>query len=91
MIPKAYKHGYSGSCTPKNSYATQGTFSVGIFQWIPKASGKGLKKSTVKFRIKGNVVDAEKVYCKAKELCESLNRGITPVVMLKQKSLTIRR
>ena len=50
--PKAYKHGYAGSCAPGQSQAFMNTtFSVGIFQWLPKSSGEGLKKSAVKFRI----------------------------------------
>ncbi len=48
------------------------TFSVGVFQWLPKANG-GLKKSTT-IRVNGYVADAEAVYGKADELCERLNR-----------------
>lgn len=49
------------------------TFSVGVFQWLPKASGKGLKKSKT-IRIKGFVAESKRVYEKAAQLCEKLNR-----------------
>jgi hypothetical protein len=48
------------------------TFSVGVFQWIPKASGKGLKKSKT-IRVKGYVADPESAYGRAAELCKTLN------------------
>lgn len=94
-MKKAYKHDYSGSCVPGSvnisytksgkHYTGQHTFSVGIFQWLPKSSGKGLKKSAVKFRIKGNVNDAEKVYKKAKECCKMMDDGL----IFKTKSMTV--
>ena len=49
------------------------TFSVGVFQWLPKASGRGLKKST-SIRVKGYAADYKSVHDKAQELCKRLNR-----------------
>lgn len=49
------------------------TFSVGVFQWVPKASGNGHKKSK-SIRIKGFVAESERVYQKAKELIDKLNQ-----------------
>ncbi|MCM8543427.1 MAG: hypothetical protein NE328_24370 [Lentisphaeraceae bacterium] len=49
------------------------TFSIGIFQWLPKASGKGLKKSKT-IRVKGYVIEAQKAYKKADEVCQRLNK-----------------
>jgi len=71
---KAYKHDYSGKCAPAVSntegiYRGQETFSVGIFQWRPKASGKGLKKSVVKYRVRGRCSDAAEVYKHAECMC----------------------
>ena len=82
----AYKHDFSGSYAPCNgAVRSSNTFSVGIFQWIPKASGKDLKKSAVKFRIKGNVSEADKIYKKAKEICKMIDeRGVMPAT----KSMT---
>ena len=84
-MKKAYKHDYSGSCVPGKHYTGQQTFSVGIFQWLPKSSGKGLKKSAVKFRIKGNVNNAENVYKRAKEFCKIMDEGFVP----EKKSITV--
>lgn len=85
-MKKAYSHDYSGNCGPGQSQALMNVmFSVGIFQWLPKSSGKGLKKSAVKFRIKGNVNDAEKVYSQAKIICDKMNNGFIP----KKKSMTV--
>ena len=47
-------------------------FSVGIYQWLPKASGDGLKKSKT-VRVKGYVSEPERVYQRAKALCHKLN------------------
>ncbi len=74
---EAYKHGYNGSyCPPeKCEYLHNKTFSVGCFQWLPKAGGKGLKKSAVIVRVKGRVSCPESVYAKAAEICTKLNGG----------------
>lgn len=83
---KAYKHGYSGSCAPGRSQAFMNAmFSVGIFQWLPKASGKGLKKSAVKFRIKGSSNNPQKVYSQARIICDKMNNGFVP----EKKSMTV--
>jgi hypothetical protein len=79
---KAYKHDFAGSCAPGPSGASQFCaqvgFSVGIFQWVPTANGKGIKKSAVIVRIQGYVRDAEKVYAKAREVCARLDSGWVP-------------
>jgi len=49
------------------------TFSVGVFQWLPKASGRGVKKSP-SIRVKGYAVEYKLVHHKAQELCKRLNR-----------------
>jgi hypothetical protein len=48
------------------------TFSVGVYQWLPKAAGKGLKKSNT-LRVHGYTADAESVYELASQLCRRLN------------------
>ena len=86
-MKEAYSHDYAGSCAPgKNTIsAWNTTFSVGIFQWLPKSSRKGLKKSAVKFRVKGNTNEAEKVYSQAKIICDKMNNGFIP----EKKSMVI--
>lgn len=49
------------------------TFSVGVYQWLPQSSGKGVKKSRT-IRVKGYVADPERVFKKAAELCRRLNK-----------------
>lgn len=52
---QAYRHDYIGACAPGRSIllAGQGSISVGIFQRVPKASSKGLKRTAVKLRVTG--------------------------------------
>ena len=73
MIKKTKEHGkhdYSGMCTPEKwIHPSAETFSVGVFQWVWNANGTRLKKSPVKYRVKGKVSDAQKVYDRAKEIC----------------------
>ena len=70
------RHDFFGSCSPgRDIYPGQTTFSVGIFKWIAKASGVGLKKSAVIHRVKGSVSYPEKVYGKADEICDMLDKG----------------
>jgi hypothetical protein len=55
-------------------FETYQSFSVGIFQWLPKASGKGLKKSKAMARVLGYTAEPDRVYEKADDLCGRLNR-----------------
>ena len=73
MNKEVYEWSYDGACAPGNSYASHITFSVGIFQWIPKKK-TGLKRSKVICRIKGYTSKPEEVYEKANRLIELLNR-----------------
>lgn len=79
MAMEAGKHGFDGDCAPgaagvlKNS--VQETFSVGIFEWVPKSSGKGCKRGAVKVRVKGPFGDPEKVYAKARTIAGELDAG----------------
>jgi hypothetical protein len=87
--PEAGKHDYDGGYKPENSLPfgeTCKTFSVGIFRWLPKVNGKGLKRSAVIFRVKGPVSMEEKVYETAESLCENFDSGVIPA----QKSCTVK-
>ena len=45
---------FDGCCAPNSPCAfSNTTFSIGIFQWIPKSDGKGIKRGKVVKRIKG--------------------------------------
>lgn len=71
------KHEYSGYCRPINGISQDNfqTFSVGIYELIPKSSGKGFKKSAVKVRVRGNVSDEKRVYEMAQNICKMLDHG----------------
>lgn len=67
-------HGYSGACAP-GAHPMGETFSYGIFQWIPKASGKGHKRSTVKVRVSGRCENADAVRRRTEEIVAALDAG----------------
>ena len=78
--PQEHKHDFirlifhpigNGEWAPTLGGAYQGieTFSVGIFQWVPRISGKGLKRSKVKYRVRGKHDNYEKVYARARQVC----------------------
>ncbi len=52
--PKPYEWDFDGACAPSPRQKwTPATFSLGIFQWLPKRSGKGLKRGPVQKRVRG--------------------------------------
>jgi len=70
----AFTWDYWGECDPAHSELTHynpTTFSVGVFQWLPKSNGKGVKRGKVVKRITGYVDDPQEVYDKAREFIES--------------------
>ena len=72
--PVAWMYDWDGACAPGGAASgAYHTFSVGIFQWQPKAGGKGLKRSRVLTRIRGLIVKPEEVYHEAQEICDKLN------------------
>ena len=66
------KHAYNGACAGNKNMAT---FSVGIFEWLRKWDGKGLKRSAVKYRIRGPQSKADEIYARAKEVCGMFDKG----------------
>lgn len=74
--PKPYQWDFDGSCAPReNVHSTSWkTFSLGIFQWIPKSSGKGLKRGKVVRRVKGYCDVADEAYAKAQGIVDGLNK-----------------
>lgn len=70
---------YSGSCAPDVSRFHSHTFSVGVFQWVSKSRGNGLKKTAVVKRFKGYSSNPNEVYTKAQEYCDKLNSRSTPL------------
>lgn len=74
--PRAGEHGYDGACAPgRSGYAPFGGFSVGIFEWLRKSRGKGLKRGKTKIRVRGMCSNPQRVYDLAEEWCQRLDRG----------------
>lgn len=67
---------FSGSCEPGKHYCGgMETFSVGVFEVLPKVDGKGTKHGKVQVRVKGPISNPEAVYAKAREVVEQLTAG----------------
>ncbi len=76
MNKELNKHDYDGQCTPgSGNSAAYNSFSVGIFKWVAKSGGNGLKRTKAIVRVKGSVSAPQNVYEKAKEICEQLDNG----------------
>jgi hypothetical protein len=73
--PKAFQWDFAGACAPDQPQhsSTWLTFSVGVFQWLPKAGGKGLKRGKVVQRIKGYVSNPQECYDRAQRIVDGLN------------------
>jgi hypothetical protein len=71
------KHAFDGACAPREgaNISGQGTFSLGIFEWIPTANKKGVKRSAVKVRVKGWVSSSGMVYAAARRIVKRLDEG----------------
>ena len=71
--PRAWQWAWDGACRPGRTVFPNHTFSVGIFQWLPKSGGKGVKRGKVVQRIRGPGSRAEEIYAKAQARCDVLN------------------
>jgi len=76
--PKVWRWDFDGQCAPGKLWSGGLTFSVGIFQWIPKRGGRGLrgeiKHGPVVQRVKGSTSNPNEVFNKAREIVEDMNR-----------------
>ena len=67
---------YDGYCAPHNTSSDAfETFTLGVFQWLPKASRKGLKRGKVVERIKGTRHNPSLAYDKAERRIAELNQA----------------
>lgn len=74
-MPMVGRHGWVGKVDPCLKASVFDSFSVGVFEWLPKVSGRGLKRSKVKVRVVGPVLFPERVYEKAYEVMSLLDVG----------------
>ena len=67
---------FDGACAPQKAHAGHWeTFSLGIFQWIPKANGKGLKRGKVFRRVRGRTDSPDEAFALARLIVAELNGG----------------
>jgi hypothetical protein len=74
--PAPYVWDFDGAWAPGGSAPRGDTFSIGVFQWVPKKGG-GVKRSKVQARFVGNPCNPHLVYQKAREEVE--RRALTPI------------
>lgn len=70
---QAFEWDFDGSCAPGRTNYQYITFSLGCFQWVPRASLKGLKRGPVAKRIRGYSSHPEEAYARAKAYCDEMN------------------
>jgi hypothetical protein len=49
------------------------SFSLGIFQWVPKKGGRGVKRGKVIRRVKGRTANPDEAFEKARQIVAGLN------------------
>lgn len=72
--PYAGMWDFDGACAPcegSEGRSLQETFTLGVFQWVPMASGKRLKRGKVVYRVKGTCDGngIREAHDKAREFC----------------------
>lgn len=88
--PVPFQFSYDGSCAPvAGAVHASGTFSYGVFQWLPKSiASMGVKKSRAFVRIRGHVYDQYEVEKITKEICRWLNSlGIAKQISIPTKTV----
>lgn len=63
---RPYEWDFDGGCAPHRARGNYSTFTLGVFQWLPKAGGKGLKRGPVAKRFGGYSSDPAPVYARAR-------------------------
>ena len=74
--PRPYQWDFYGKNAPSEDSTNRlywHTFSLGIFQWVPRASGNGLRRGQVVRRVVGKRSDPKPVYDAARAVCDELN------------------
>lgn len=74
--PTPGTHGWSAACDPDRPGGCPfDTFSVGVFEWLPKASGAGVKRGPVKVRVKALSSARDAAYRIAERTAHELDAG----------------
>jgi hypothetical protein len=72
------KHGMISSCDPNGPPRPFNTFSIGFFPFVPKKSGKGMKRGRVIYRLSGPCDQRARMFARAEEIVQTLNSGWNP-------------
>lgn len=74
VTPELGKYDFDGECAPHRGPSGHWTtFTLGIFEWEAKASGKGLKRGKILVRVKGQTANPGPAYEEARDRCRTLN------------------
>ena len=69
-------HGFRGSCAPNEGETRfYSSFSLGVFEWVPKKTSPGYKIGKSKVRVAGQCYNSAAVYAKAREIVALLDAG----------------
>ena len=72
--PELGKYDFDGECAPhRNPKHSWATFTLGIFEWVAKSGGKGLKRDKILVRVKGETANPGPAYEEARDRCRILN------------------
>jgi hypothetical protein len=75
--PQLNQYDFDGACAPHTGLtANWESFTLGIFQWVAKSGGKGLKRSKIIQKVKGQSKDPGPAYEKARKLVATLNQAL---------------
>lgn len=68
-------HGFAGALDPGEASSRWETFSLGVFEWVPRSSGNGAKRGPAKVRVVGPTAHPDIVRARAQEIAEQLDAG----------------
>lgn len=67
---------FYGACAPNEDareLSMQETFTLGCFQWVSMARGRGVKRGKVQYRVKGSTRSPREAYDEARAFCAKKN------------------
>lgn len=84
---KPYEWDFDGACAPsgRSAWNSQTTFSLGIFQWLPRSNGEGLKRGKVVQRVKGFMGKPDNAIQRARQIVAEKNAAKCPLPNAKGK------
>jgi hypothetical protein len=71
-------HGWQSECDPLKCKWKWKTFSISFFRIVLKSNGKGTKKKSVGYRLRGPSIMRDAMIKRADEIVEKMNNGWKP-------------